>query len=238
MEKMAKSKGLSLSDNEEAYNEQILSENLAENRKKKIANSAINTIQKKYFIKFTELKATLENAVNHYNQFGSNFVPNKDIDLSHNKSELSVIDANSHPIMVELNKTIEGLKDSMPVITSKLNWEGTDKFKPRATSTNSHSQIRRNKAMFSRNVESLDSAYKNEEIDYSKKSRSVSNLTISGTKKTNKRYLDSSVGQNKLDYKPNVSLGVNSKTLLKKDHSSITIESSKDFGNKSFKGTK
>ena len=109
--------------------------------------------------------------------------------------------------MVELCNTIEQLKDSMPVISSKLQWNTSDQFRPRAISTDSKSkQIKKIKAMYSRNVDAVNSAYRNNELENNINSKSMSSINPR-PKLGSKRYLDSSKNESiVMDAKVNSSI--------------------------------
>ena len=54
-----------------------------------------------------------------------------------------LIDIEQHPIYTEISKTVEKLKNYLPVITSKLPWETSKMFRPNYTAQKTTSTIRK-----------------------------------------------------------------------------------------------
>lgn len=142
MEIIAKSKGLSLNNQNDPATEQLFSLNFAETKKKFIVNNSINSIQKKFYAKFDEQKTLLETIIRNHNMFIKDFSSNNNSATVQNTNE-GLINEESFPLMVEIEKVLSDLKISLPIITSKLPWSSNKLYRQRASTSDEYSSMRK-----------------------------------------------------------------------------------------------
>lgn len=148
LELEVKSKGLSLDQLEEdILSLQLSDPTFIEVKKKKVEKHAINAIHKKFYTKFKDQKAAIEDILIHHNEFIKTLQDEGDNDETIT-SEAQLLNIDEFPLIQEITKILSELHGCIPAITSRLPWQGMNCPKPRSTSSNSRGIYKNNKVTF------------------------------------------------------------------------------------------
>ena len=127
LERKAASYALSIRDlnNNDEYDSLLYDPKRKDLMKKKAENHSINALQRIFFTKIYKQREKVEEMLLNHNSSIDEY--NRSLIESGKESESSQkiirININEHPLMIELNQTLNKLKVSLPKITSKLPWD-------------------------------------------------------------------------------------------------------------------